>query len=396
LWVAVATMIGAVGLAAGGTEGALLGARLAGSDAAAGLPLGLLVLGSAAAAVMMARLTARFGRIRSLVIGYLIGVVGAGLVLAAVALSNLVLFLVGSVLAGAANAAIFLARYAAASMGGPGASGRALGSVFLGTAFGAVASSAMLGPSDRLSHAFGLPDESGLYLVAVAAFVIAACILLVISTVLGRSATLVDANRRSDIGWTQLRTALLAARTRTALLVLALSNFVMVGAMAVAPVHLTIGGMTLRLVGIVISIHVAGMFGPAPLSGWLSDRRTPRAAATTGSLMLLSAGLAGAALPGSGRVWVTIVLALLGVGWNFGVVGGSTMLAASVPSGLRVHTESIGEVGMGIAAATAAPLAGLVTHSGGLTAMWLLDAAVALVIVATLMRATTRRQERSI
>jgi hypothetical protein len=49
----LATAVGATGLAAGGTAGALLGADLAGSDAAAGVPLGLLVVGSAATAVLI-------------------------------------------------------------------------------------------------------------------------------------------------------------------------------------------------------------------------------------------------------------------------------------------------------------------------------------------------------
>jgi hypothetical protein len=56
--------------------------------------------------------------------------------------------------------------------------------------------------------------------------------------------------------------------------------------------------------------------------------------------------------------------ALLGLGWNAGVVGGSTMLTRSVPASLRLQTEGIGEVAMGLAAGAGAPVAGLIVAFG--------------------------------
>src|SRR6185295_3717688 len=56
----------------------------------------------------------------------------------------------------------------------------------------------------------------------------------------------------------------------------AFGHIVMVGVMSMTPVHIRGGGHsaadTLRIVGIVISIHVAGMYAFAPVMGWLSDR----------------------------------------------------------------------------------------------------------------------------
>jgi MFS family permease len=385
---AVATLIGATGLAAGGTAGALLGAKLAHSDMGAGLPLGVLVLGSAAAAVLISRLTIRLGRGRSLALGYLIGSGGAGLVILAVVRSSLIALLAGSLLAGAANAAIFLSRYAAAAVGGAGVRGRALGVVFLGTAIGAVLSSSLLGPSGMIATAVGLPRESGLYVVAVVAFIVAATILATMSTGrlrhLGRHAALLGPTASPRLERGELRTGLLAAPARSALIGLACANFIMVAVMAVAPLHMTMGGTTLQLVGVVIAIHVAGMLAPAPLTGWLADRIGPGIVAAAGSLLMIAVAITGALTDHHGTLARTLVLAFLGIGWNLGVVGASAMLTTSVSAGLRPHVEGIGEVAMGIAATAGAPLAGLITHVGGFGALWLVGAAIASLNLAVL------------
>jgi MFS family permease len=93
---------------------------------------------------------------------------------------------------------------------------------------------------------------------------------------------------------------------------------------------------------------------PSPLSGWLADRVGPGTVAAIGVLLLFAA-CTGTAVAGTG----VVVLVILGLGWNFGLVGGSTMLARSVDPSLRVHVEGNGEVAMGVAAAVGSPLAGL-------------------------------------
>jgi MFS family permease len=334
---------GSVGLAAGGTAGALLGTELAGTTAAAGLPLGLLVLGSAASAMVIARQSNRSGRAGGLALGYLLGTAGAAMCVVAALLGNLPLFLVGSTLLGSANAAVFLTRYAADDIG----AGRALGLTLFATAAGAVVSPLLLGPTGDLADAAGLPRLSGIYVVAGLAFAGA-------GVALATTPRPPRAQPMPTPPWRVLAAASMAPPTRTAVLVLAGANFAMVGLMAIAPVHLMAHGHDLEMIGTVISLHVAGMFVPSPLSGWLADRFGPASVAAIGGVALLTAG-AGTAISGTG----VITLVILGVGWNFGLVGGSTMLARAVDPSLRVHVEGIGEVAMGVAAAAAAPLAGL-------------------------------------
>ncbi|MFD0475952.1 hypothetical protein ACFQ0B_52845 [Nonomuraea thailandensis] len=114
---AAATATGSTGLAAGGTAGALLGAELAGTSAAAGLPVALLVVGSAAGAVLVSAQAGRGRRGRGLAIGYLVGVAGAIIVILAAVVRSVPLLLAGSVVLGVANSSVFMARYAALGVG---------------------------------------------------------------------------------------------------------------------------------------------------------------------------------------------------------------------------------------------------------------------------------------
>jgi MFS family permease len=148
----------------------------------------------------------------------------------------------------------------------------------------------------------------------------------------------------------------------------------MVAVMAIAPVHLAAHGHSLDFVGIVIGVHVLCMFAPSPLTGWLADRAGRLTVAALGAVLLVAAGVSGALLDMSDGTTMTGVLALLGLGWNAGVVGGSTLLAASVPPPLRPQTEGIGEVAMGLAAGAGAPIAGLIVAFGDFTALSLAGA----------------------
>jgi MFS family permease len=107
-----------------------------------------------------------------------------------------------------------------------------------------------------------------------------------------------------------------------ALLVLAIVNLAMVGVMAVAPVHLHHQGAAMGTIGLLVGAHIAAMYLPSPVTGWLADRFGARVVAGVGALLLLAAG-AVTAVAGSGRLGVIVALGLLGVGWNAGLIGGS-------------------------------------------------------------------------
>jgi hypothetical protein len=347
--------------------------------------------------MLISRRSNRVGRGSSLAFGYVLGSAGAALSVVAAVVGSLPALLVASVLLGSANASVFLTRYAAAELGGDAAGGRALGLTLFFTSVGAVASPLLLGPSGDVALSAGLPRLSGIYVIAGLAFLAAALVLGAASRPRpGQAALLRRAEAVAGPTWRQLRDGALAVPARSGVALLAGANFVMVGVMAVAPVHLMAHGQNLEMVGAAISLHVAGMFAPSPVSGWLADRIGPVAVGGIGCLFVLMAGVSGAILDPHRAGSAVLVLLILGVGWNFGVVGGSTLIARSVSASLRVYVEGTGEVAMGVSAAAAAPLAGVIVALGGFSTLSLVVAFVGLAVAACLMRGSRERPRLSI
>jgi len=392
LAIITATAIGASGLAAGGTATALLGIELTGTDAVAGVPMMLLVIGSALGAVLITRLSTALGRARGLSGGYVLGASGALVTVLAATGGGFTLLLVGSTLLGCANAAVFLTRYAAAEIGGGAGRGHALGLTLFGTAIGAVLSPQLLGPSSSLARAVGLPPLSGMFLIAAAVFAAASALLAATPQMDARSANTPALRSRTGfvasprISLAELR----GAQVLTAVAILALANLLMVSVMVVAPVRLVHHGHALDLIGVIISIHVAGMLAPSPITGWLADRFSPHGVATLGLALMMNVGLLGVLLPESDPVYVTAVLLLLGLGWNCGVVGGSALLVAVTPPATRPWAEALGEMAMSLGAAVAAPVAGVLLALAGLVAVWVCVATVAAIASLVSIRRAVR------
>jgi MFS family permease len=380
----VAQLLGACGLAAGGTAGALLAEQLTGSPAAAGLPLAVLVLGSGVGAVPTTRLMDRAGRRAGLVAAYLAGALGAGLVVAAAALRVWPMLLAGCALLGGGNTAVMLARYAAADLAGK--RGRSISTVMTAASVGAIIGPNLLGPAGTLAQILGLPEPTGLFVLALPAFVGAALVLLAFLRPdplhVARAAALSTRPPAVAGGRRGLAALLDDGHIRLALLVLTLTNLTMVGVMAVTPVQLHDHGAGMGMVGLMVSAHIAAMYLPSPLTGWLADRLGSQMVAGMGALLLLCAGGV-AAIAGADRQGVMAALLLLGVGWNAGLIGGTTLLRdASVSPSLRTRAEGFGELGMGAAAAAGGSGAGLLLATGGFALLGLAAAAPCLLTLA--------------
>ena len=143
----------------------------------------------------------------------------------------------------------------------------------------------------------------------------------------------------------------------------------MVGVMVMTPVHMghTGGaeGTTLRLIGVVISVHVAGMYLFSPLVGVLADRlgRTT-AVGIGGGLLLAATAIAGTAPPGAaGRLGAGLLL--LGLGWSFGLVAVSTLVTESVGPAVRPAAQGGTDLLMGLGAALAGVVGGPLLAVGG-------------------------------
>lgn len=385
-----AQILGGLAQAAGGAAGALLARDVAGTDAAAGLPLSLLVAGSALAAIPISGLSRTAGRRPGLATALLGGAAGAGLCVLAGAIESLPLLLVGCLLFGAGNTAVMLARYAAADLSEPERRARTIGLVVFATTFGAVAGPNLLGPTGAAAASVGLPRLTGLFVLAALAYTAAAAVLLVLLRPDPlRLATHAEPPEDASGPRPSLSTLLEPPAVRAGLATIVTANFVMVAVMAMTPVHMRHQDHSLTLVGFVISLHIAGMFGPAPVTGRLADRLGARRVALGGCAVLLAAGvLAGAA--GASVAVLSAGLLLLGVGWNACLISGSTLLVSAVATGQRPRVEGVGELSMGIAAATGGALSGPAVAVASYPALSVAAAALAATIAPVLLVSARR------
>jgi len=399
-----AQVFGGTGFFIGIAVSAILARDLGGSTALAGLPPAAGVAASAVAAPLLSRLMGRVGRRPGLSLGFALGAVGALVVLLAGLLRNYWLMLAGMTLFGVGNTASLLARYAAVDLSPTARRGRALGAVLLATAVGAIAGPNLAAPAGTLLAPFdALPTVGAFALSAVVSGVAALVILvwlrpdpLLLARRLGAgggvdSAASDEPAPGSSASFRQERPSPAWGRRPALLAVLAMTTaaVVMVAVMTMTPVHMSDHGLSLSAVGVVISAHVAGMFLPSPLSGWLSDRVGPRPVIAAGGLVLAAAGVLGA-VAGADSLSFAAGLVLLGLGWNLALVGGSSLITGAVPELERPRLQGNADLAMGLGGATASLSAGPVLATAGFGWLGFVGAALAAALAAVALSPVAR------
>jgi MFS family permease len=363
-----------LGVTVGVTVGGLLARDVAGTDTAAGLGQTAGVLGAAVIAVPLARISDRAGRRTGLAAGYAVAVVGAVVTVGAAAISSLSLLLLGLFAFGASTACGLQARYAAADLATPARRGRDLSLVVWATTVGSVLGPNLAGPGADLGRALGLPALGGAFVVSAVAFAAVAAALmlflrpdpLLLARRLGGG---YDGPRLRHATGVAVRAVWSSAEGRLGLTAVIVAHSVMVGVMVMTPVHMGHAGgsegATLRVIGLVISVHVAGMYLFSPLVGMLADRAGRRTTVAVGGVLLLAAaGLAGTAAPGA-AVQLGVGLLLLGLGWSCGLIAGSTLVTESVGADLRPTAQGGTDLLMGLGAALAGVVGGPLLAWGG-------------------------------
>lgn len=343
---------------------------LDGDGTFAGLAFASLTLGAAVAAIPLSRLMARRGRRPGLVRGYLMATSGAAIAVLSSVAESFPLLLLGMMLLGWGTSANLLARYAGADLAEPDHRARAISTVVWATTIGAVAGPNLLGPAGHVATALGLTRLTGPYVVALVCFAAAAMItaaLLRPDPLLAARAGAIG-DRAEDLPRPSIAARLMAIwRDRLAsvgLATMVVAQAVMVSLMTMTPLHLRDHGGSLELVGVVISLHVAGMYALAPVIGAVADRVGHlRMAYGATATIVAGAGLAAAA--GHTHLLISVALVLLGLGWSMATIAGSTLLTASVLADQRAEAQGVADMVMGIAGAAGGIVSGIVVGTVG-------------------------------
>lgn len=363
-------LLGGVAVAGSVPAGALLADAIADSDAAAGLAQTSVVTGAAVVALPLARLALSRGRRASLSVGYAIGTLGALVVVVAAAAGSLPLVLIGSLLLGAAQAAGLGARYAATDLATDEQRGRSLSWVVWAATIGAVAGPNLLDPSGNLSESWGLPRLAGPYLVATAVLGVAAVVLFAL---LRPDPYLLATRRRSatpSAGTTpqhatpRLRDGLTHLRGEPVgvlgIATVAIGHLVMVMVMVMTPVHMAHVDVTVSLIGLVISVHIVGMYAFSPVVGFAVDRLGTRAVSAVGMAILVVACVISGLAHAANVVVLGTGLLLLGLGWSCTLIAGSTMVVDAVDGPERPAVQGLSDLVMNGAGALGGALAGVI------------------------------------
>jgi MFS family permease len=384
-------VLGGLGLAAGVTVGALLAEDVLGATSLAGLPVALFTLGSAAAAYTVGALSERRGRRLGLVAGYAVGAIGGLGIVAAAALASAPLLLVSLLVYGAGTATSLQARYAGADLAPPERRGAALSTVLVATALGAVAGPNLVAPTGRAAEAVGLPALSGPFALAAAAYAAAALVLLARL----RPDPLLTARRLAAEATAVVADAVRAdwVAVRLGAVVMVVTQLVMVAVMTMTPVHMRDHGHGLAATGLVIGLHIAAMFLPSPVTGRLADRYGPRPVAVGGGVALLGAGLLAATAPEHSVGLLALALVLLGLGWNLGLLAGTTLLTAALPLAGRARVQGRVDVAVALAGATGGLGSGFVVAAAGYAELSLAGGTLALVVLGAALRPPPRPAE---
>jgi len=394
LIIVLSQIFGGAGLAAGVTVGALLAQDMLGSESYAGIPTALLTLGSAVASLLVGRLSQRHGRRLGLAGGFLTGGLGAIGVIVAAQVNSVVLLFISLLIYGAGTAANLQARYAGTDLAKPNQRAKAISIAMVSTTFGAVVGPNTVEVTGSFATSIGLPALSGPFLLAATAFILAGLVLLIFlrpdplliarelakdnvhtPPAVDNKKTRISKNRGLVVGAT----------------VMVLTQIVMVAIMTMTPIHMKHHGHSLGDIGLVIGIHIGAMYLPSLITGVLVDKFGRTTMSIASGVVLLLAGIVAAIAPPDSIAILIIALALLGIGWNFGLISGTAIIVDATDPTTRAKTQGTIDVLIALAGASGGALSGMVVSHSSFATLSLAGGGLALLLIPVIIWSISKR-----
>jgi MFS family permease len=388
--VSISQIFGGAGLAAGITVGALLAQQMLGTDAYAGLPAALFTLGSAGAALIVGRLSQRYGRRTGLTTGFFTGGLGAiGVVIAAVINSILLLF-ISLLIYGAGTATNLQARYAGTDLAKKNQRAMAISIAMVSTTFGAFAGPNLVDIMGDFALSIGIPVLAGPFILSGTAFILAGMVIFLMLRpdpfLLIKAMRTIDSEKNRDFESSSVyaedtdqpnnKRGIAVGAT-----IMVLTQMVMIAIMTMTPVHMGHHGHGLSAIGLVIGIHIGSMYLPSLITGFLVDKIGRTAMATASGVTLLVAGVLAALAPGESMISLVIALSLLGIGWNFGLISGTAQIVDSTEPSQHAKTQGTVDVFIALAGASGGALSGIVVANSSYSTLSLAGGLLSLILI---------------
>ena len=375
------------------TVASLTAEEVTGTTHLAGLPSAMSTVGAALGASALTALSRRSGRRTAFCLGFTFSTLGASIAVSSLWLTSVGLLLAGMFVIGFGRSVTQLSRFAAGDLWPPDRRASAIGLIVWAATIGAVAGPLMILPASRVGTRFLGAELAGPFAFAGAGFALSA--LWFFATLRPDPLTLADipeeASGRSENVADEEDSPSLAELIRNptvqlSFVALAISQFVMILVMTMTPLHIRGHHHGLSLVSGVMMAHTLGMFAIAPLTGMLVDRLGSRPMIAIGSVLLAFSALLSATASEAQAVLLTISLLLLGVGWNFGFVAGSTALQEGLTLGERLRVQGPADSLTWISGGAGALASGFIMSAWSFPGLSLLGAGIALLPLAALFR----------
>ncbi|MBO1212181.1 MFS transporter [Staphylococcus nepalensis] len=378
--VSISQIFGGAGLAAGITVGALIAKDILGTDAYSGLPSALFTLGSAGAAMMVGTLSQKFGRRIGLTIGFILGGVGAIGVIFAAVLNNIWLLFIALLIYGSGTATNLQARYAGTDLAKVNQRGKAISITMVMTTFGAVIGPNVADFMGNIALGINLPPLSGPFILAAFAYILAGLVLFIMlrpDPYLIAKRIHNSSNNTSSIDNTvnDKRGMVFGG------FVMVLTQMVMLAIMTMTPVHMSHYGHTLSAIGIVIGLHIGFMYFPSLITGFLVDKVGAKIMSIISAITLLLAGLVSAFAPPNSVPLIALGLSLLGLGWNFGLISGTTMIVQSTSLDIRAKIQGKVDVFIALSGAAGGALSGVIVAQSNFMTLGIIGGLLSLIIL---------------
>jgi len=378
-------VVAAAALSAAVTVGAFVIQDILGQDTPwGGISSATFTLGSAFMSQILSRKMSVKGRRVGLQYGYSLATVGGLTAGFAVHNSSLPLFILGLFLYGSGQASNLLSRYAAMDLADDEHKSEAMSYILFGSTFGAVFGPILIKPAESLGENwFGWSTYTGPWVASAVFFLFA---LLNVAMRLRPDPLEVSGGLVSQQGvgvarpkiGDAFRTISQNTNSRVALSSMVISQVTMVAVMTMTPVHLKLHGHE-DVSPYVISLHIAGMYAFSPLVGRFVDRRGKLMSISLGAILLTAATVM-AALAGEEATLLWPSLWLLGIGWSFGLIGGTSLMVESVPASSRVTVQGAADLMMSFCGGMAGFSSGFIRKAFGFHMLSNLGTVLALVL----------------
>lgn len=351
-----------------GTILSILAKDLSGNAAMAGYPNAVNLLSAAVSAYIWGNLWDRIGRRKGITLGLFIGMLGFVIAFFAVQSGSFIFLLVGFIGIGFTRSATQLGRFVAAEVNPPKQRGRAISIVIWGGTVGAVVGPLLAVPGSDLALRLGFVKLSGPFLVAIGLMIINIFVtyrgLNPEPTEISKKITAQYPDVKESSGTSRTIRELLKHRlVFVAMVTMVIGQVVMAWVMGMTALYMDDNQMTIESISIVLSAHTLGMFAFSIVTGQLVDRWGRMPVIISGIAMLLASFILAPIymelLP------IGIAMFLLGLGWNFCFVGGSTLLADQLSPAERSRTQGFNDFLISIVTASASVMSGIIYASQG-------------------------------